>query len=193
MENPVKGDWADMCGNNLRDRKVEQTLEENKNISDYKFKRILKEKIKMAALPYLTNKQRSKGGEINYPEIKMADYLSPMCDSTIDVKRDIFKIRNRMANIPNNFSSNKCECICGYTDENMKYIYSCKLLRSDEAETEYENVYSNNIEKILEVQKRFDENMKKRENLLKEIEDKEKLVSHAIQPCDPLYLVYSNG
>ena len=78
MEHPVKGDWADMCGNNLRDMKIEQTLEEIKNMSDYTFKRISKEKIKMAALPYLTNKQRSKEGEINYPEIKMADYLSPM-------------------------------------------------------------------------------------------------------------------
>ena len=163
MENPVKGDWADMCGNNLRDLKIEQTLEEIKNMSDYTFKRISKEKIKMAALPYLTNKQRSKCGEINYPEIKMADYLSPMCDSTIDVKRDIFRIRNRMTNIPDNLSSNKCQCICGDNDVNMKYIYSCKLLKSDEPETEYENIYLNNIDKIVYVQKRFDENMKKRE------------------------------
>ena len=77
--------------------------------------------------------------------------------------------------------------------ENMKHIYSCKLLKSDEPETEYENIYLNNIDKIVDVQKRFDENMKKRENLLKEYEDKEKLVSHAIQLRDPLYLVYSNG
>ena len=41
MENPVKGDWADMCGNNLRDLKIEQTLEGIKNMSDYTFKRIL--------------------------------------------------------------------------------------------------------------------------------------------------------
>ena len=46
------------------------------------------------------------------------------------------------------------------------------MLRSDEPETEYENVYLNNIDKIADVQTRFDENMKKRENLLKEYKDK---------------------
>ena len=33
-------------------------------------------------------------------------------------------------------------------------VKMCKLLRSEEPYTEYENVYSNNIEKILEVQKK---------------------------------------
>ena len=180
LENPVKGDWAEMCVDNLRDLKIEETLEEIKNMSEYKFKRILKEKIKMAALLYLTNKKRSKGGEISYLEIKMADYLSPTCDASVEVKRDIFRIRNRMTNISDNFSSKKFKCICGDNDENMKHIYSCKMLKSEEPETEYENVYTENIDKILYVQKRFHENMKKRENLLKDNEDK------LVTPCDPI-------
>ena len=40
----------------------------------------------------------------------------------------------------------------------------------------------------------FDKNLKKRETLMKVHENDDKLVSHVIQSCDPLYcIVYSNG
>ena len=49
-------------------------------------------------------------------------------------------------------------------------------------------------EKLWWLYKRYDDNMKKRENLIKELENEEKLVSHVIQTCDPLYrFLYSNG
>ena len=76
----------------------------------------------------------------------------------------------------------------------MKHIYICKELNSEKPESEYENVYTNDVRKIHTVYKRFDDNMKKRENLIKELENEEKLVSHVIQTRDPLYrIVYSNG
>ena len=175
---------------------IEESLEEIKEMSDHKYKRILKERIKKVAFEYLTGKQRSKGGDIYYSDIQMAEYLLPVCRLTNEVKRDIFAMRNGMTNIPANFSSQKIKfkCIGCQSDENMKHIYICKELNSEKPESEYENVYTNDVMKIHTVYKRFDDNMKKRENLIKELENEEKLVSHVIQTRDPLYrILYSNG
>ena len=86
---------------------IEESLEEIKEMSDHKYKRILKERIKKAAYEYLTGKQRSKGGDIHYSDIQMAEYLLPVCRLTNEVKRDIFAMRNGMTNIPTNSSSEK--------------------------------------------------------------------------------------
>ena len=73
----------------------------------------------------------SKGIEIVYNEIKMADYLMPNREIiTIEDKRYIFAIRNRMIQIPTNFPlkneniNENCE-ICG-EKEKMEHLYLCK-------------------------------------------------------------------
>ena len=76
----------------------------------------------------------------------------------------------------------------------MKHIYTCNELNGEKPESDYKNVYTKDINKAHTVYKRFDENMKRRENLMKEHENEEKMVSHVIQSSDPLYsIVYSNG
>ena len=47
---------------------------------------------------------KSKGQEINYEELKMAEYLRPGYeDMSIDEQQSIFSIRNRMIEIHENF------------------------------------------------------------------------------------------
>ena len=67
------------------------------------------------ALMYFLDKQGSKGKEIKYTSLKMAEYLSPNYDKiSIAEQRYIFAIRNRMvqieANFPSKFSKNLCFC-----------------------------------------------------------------------------------
>ena len=169
IESSVKGDWAANCLENLRFLQIEESLEEIKEMSDYKYKSILKDRTKKAAYEYLTGKQRRKGGDIQYSDIQMAEYLLPVCRLTNEVKRDIFAMRNSMTNIPANFSSqtNKLKCFGCQSDENMKHIYTCNELNSEKPESDYENVYTNDINKVHTVYKRFDENMKRRKNLMR--------------------------
>ena len=69
----------------------------------------------------------SKGIEIEYSSLKMAEYLLPNDDLTITEQRHIFSIRNRMINIENNFRGKleKKICICGEY-EDMQHFYSCE-------------------------------------------------------------------
>ena len=202
LKSPSKRDWVTECLKNLKDLEIELSLEEIQTMPYLQFKTMLNLKIKKAALLYLTQKQKSKGGDIQYSELRMSEYLLPNNeDLSIENKQKTFSIRNKMVNIPANFSSRKTEykCWCG-NNEDMKHIYLCKMLNLEEPEPglEYEQIYSNNIKKIREINKRFQQNMKKRQELKEtEIEEEEKMKNIKFPPrdplCDPLYLVYSNG
>ena len=68
----------------------------------------------------------------------------------------------------------------------------CEILNPEKHVTEYEEIYSENIQSIKEVYRRFQNNLNERERQL----NKNKEFSHAILVSDPLYstcIDYSNG
>ena len=206
LKEPVKGDWAATCLDDLKNLKIKESLEEIKLMSKGQFKNIVKKRISESAFIYLTQKQRKKGKEIKYLGLEMSNYLLPSSYGlSIDEKRKIFAMRNRMINIPANFHSKLKEefrCICGQF-EDMKHIYSCKWLNSDEPVTEYEEIFSDDVNKQVKVYRRFEENFEKREELLNENGSEQtvketKKSPHVIHNSDPLFSVfdcidYSNG
>ena len=129
-------------------------------------------------------KRGSKGSQIVYSKLKMADYLYPNDHLSITEQRSIFSIRNKMvADIPANFCSkenNRYKCICN-KKEDIEHIYNCTILNNFEPQREYEKIYSENIKEQKLIMKRLESNLKKR-NELKNINE----------PCDPLDPLYSN-
>ena len=86
---------------------------------------MLKESIKNKAFQYLLDKRGSKGMQIKYLFLKMAEYLVPNnVKLSISAQRYMFAIRNRMVQIKNNFSNkiSKDLCFCGHID-NQERIY----------------------------------------------------------------------
>ena len=77
LENPTRGDWASSCLEDLKYLEIDMSLEEIKSVSEISLRSILKKSISRKALQYLTEKQGSKGGEIKYPCLKVADNLLP--------------------------------------------------------------------------------------------------------------------
>ena len=66
-------------------------LEEIKTMKRKTFRKILEDSIKIKALKYLLEKRGSKGSEIQYTSLKMAEYLSPNYeDLSIEDQRYIF-------------------------------------------------------------------------------------------------------
>ena len=139
MKSPSKGDWVSMCLDNLKDLQIESSFEDIEKMLCTQFKNILKEKVKSAAFIYIIEKQRSKGGEIEYTELKMSDYLLPNNELSIEEKIQVFSIRNKMdKNIPANFCSSQkiIICFCG-NREKMEHVYKCKLLNEVEPSIKY--------------------------------------------------------
>ena len=128
LEKPTKGDWASSCQQDLTDLNIEMSFSDIKLISKPQFSKTIREAIQKCAYEYLMKKRGSKGKEIEYSTLKMAEYLMPnSVKISIEDQRNIFSIINRMVMIPSNFSANIStdKCICSF-EEDMKHIYECE-------------------------------------------------------------------
>jgi hypothetical protein len=165
FKNPTRGDWASSCVQDLKYLEIEISIKDIQMLTKTQFNKILKESIQSKALKYLINKRGSKGQEIRYLELKMAEYLMPNFENlSIDDRRNIFEIRNRMLLIPANFPSSKDhdKCLCGEI-EDTKHIYLCKYWSNESEKTQFEMIYTDNMSKLVQVYKQFNKNYKRRE------------------------------
>ena len=169
LDEPTRGDWASKCLQDLDELKISETLDEIREMTHASFLSLIKSRLKENALKYLLEKRKSKGKEIIYPDLEMADYLHPTNEKlSIEENRNLFSIRNRMVHICSNFSKSEVKptCVCGEI-ESMKHIYICEILNEKKVQSEvYENIYNGNTRKQIEVFRKFDENLNKY-NILK--------------------------
>ena len=158
---PSRGDWASTCQDDLR--KLEITLEQQEiqEMTKNRFKNLIKEKLRKHALNYLKGKQSKKGGQIQYNNLEMAEYLLPTCELNIKEKQKMFEVRNDMIKIPNNYEK-QILCPCG-TEESMIHIYNCEIWSEEgKKKIPYNNIYNGNIEKQIEILKIFEQNLERR-------------------------------
>ena len=180
-EQPTKGDWASMCRKDLKEMNIGLDLNDIRKMSKETFSQMIKQRISEIALKYLLKKRNPKGKEISYNRLEMADYLMPYNKNlSIEEKRNLFSIRNRMLEIGNNFGKNE-NCVICQTKEDMNHIYSCEYLNKQEIKIEFSKIYEGNLFEKIKVFRRFNDNMKKRN------EEKSKVTKSPCDPfCDPL-------
>ena len=193
LNHPNKGDWASSCLKDLKFLEIRLNMEEIKDIRKNAFVSLINISVNKKALEYLQKMRGKKGQEIEYREIKMADYLMPYGESlTISEKRFIFAMRNRMIEIPENFPTKyenedvNCKQ-CGKT-ENMKHVYMCNM-NHENKDIQYEKIFGDNRKQMKRIYKQFKTNYENRENM-KTIENPPR------DPfCDPLISLseFSNG
>ena len=187
FENRSKGDWAFTVLTDLNQLKISQSFDEIRTMSKYKFSKLLKQRTKENALQYLTGKQKSKGSEIKYSDIEMAEYLHPInSELTIEQKQKMFSVRNRMVEIAENFPGKEISdiCYCGKS-ESMSHIYYCEKLNNNEPQhLKYEEIFEGKLIDQITVFKKFEQNLERREKKM-----------DLNTPCDPMRsaILYSNG
>ena len=73
----------------------------------------------------------------------MSEYLQPFNNSiTVEQKREMFAVRNKMINIPANFSSKiESKCECG-KPEDMQHIYDCEKYNENKPSIQQDLVFS---------------------------------------------------
>ena len=98
--------------------------------------------MKENALEYLLRQQGSKGKEMKYKRLDMADYLQPF-DNVLTIE----------------------ECYCGEL-EDQKHVYNCEILSENkDQKCKYENIFKGNNNQQKEIMQIFKENMDTREKL----------------------------
>ena len=124
---------------------------------------IVKLKCTETAYEYLVNKQinGSKGREIHYSCMSMADYLLPQAGICLEDQYELFSIRCRT----NTMGANRgivemCFTQCGEILNNC-HIYKCKILNENEQDYDIDKVLNDCIEEKKKQLKKWRENMKK--------------------------------
>jgi hypothetical protein len=167
LKDKSRGDWAMTVLEDLKELRITETFEEIKLLNVDKFRNILKVRIKENALRYLTGKQRSKGKEMVYTDIEMAEYLQPSSPLTISQKQTMFAVKNRMIEISENFPGKNIEdiCHCG-KKETMEHIYNCNYLNEGNLlNIKYENIFNGSLKDQIKILEKIQENLEKREKV----------------------------
>lgn len=196
VEQPTRGDWASTCFKDLKELEITESLDDIRLMSKNRFNEMLKQKTRNNAYKYLIGKKRSKGKEITYSRIEMAEYLLPNNNLTIEQKQRLFAVRNKMVEIPSHFSSGDSDilCICG-DKESLSHIYSCDILNESKKESiPYEKVYSDNVNEQTKILYKIEENLRIREKFIDDQKDvqgnQRKIITNGKkrkineQPCD---------
>ena len=130
------------------------------------FKKLVKQKCSEAAFEYLKKKQSngSKGAEIKYESLQMADYLLPQANLSLEDQREIFSIRCGTNDMKANIGILEyCEC---KEVLNNPHIFKCNNLNTDEKIYDIKYILNGYTEDIKEHLKVWRENLKRRNNTL---------------------------
>ena len=80
----------------LAELNVQLGLDEIKLIAKENFLKIIRAKISERALVYLLDMRGSKGKDIKYEQLEMAEYLMPYNKMSIENKQNLFSVRRKI-------------------------------------------------------------------------------------------------
>ena len=148
-ENPLKNDWVVHVKDDLSDLGLTADLDWIKSIKKYKFKEMIKDKVRAAAFKALMKQKEghSKLRNLSYLKLEAQPYLINM-DITTNQARIIFKSRTRMLCYWQNFKGDKeiqiCQICCEEgTVDSHEHCLNCKVVsKSLKVEVRYSDIFN---------------------------------------------------
>ena len=148
LNQPVKQDWTEQVGKDLKDFKIELTHEEIKSETADKFKLFVKRKSIEFEFEKLMRKKQthSKMDKLSYHKLEMQDYLKVNKLSAVGGKT-LFRYRTHMANYGQNFGSTDICPLCGlHLDNQFMAYYNCQVIKDNvNIRGEYENIFKDEV------------------------------------------------
>ena len=125
-----------------------------KSKSKIKFKKMIKEKARLAAFKYLTEikKSHSKLDNLHYSKLQMQSCLSSNSIYKSDAKI-LFKLRTHMADFKSNFKNGNIDLNCRFCFEEdlQDHVLVCDAVAAnipEASEVQYKNIFSNNNKEV---------------------------------------------
>ena len=133
------------------------------------FKNIVKKKCKDTAYTYLIEKQKggSKGADIIYTCLEMAEYLLPQSNISLEDQREMFSIRCRTNQMGANRGIEEyCETQCGQILNNS-HIFECTILNQNNEGFDIKKILNGYLSEKKEMLNIWKHNMQRRESFLR--------------------------
>ena len=152
-------------------------------MSKWKWKKIVKEKTHIASLKYLSfeNSKREKTKHIIFNELKMRTYISE--NKHTSLTRVIFSIRSRTLDIKEWNPWKYTDVLCVKCDEieTMDHFVICKSY-GETLELLWTDIYSESIEKQIEIGRFVQKRHKIRQDFISQQEDGQASTSGSTAP-----------
>ena len=152
-DEPTTNDWLSSAKKYIEKLNINMSLNDIKEMSITKFKRIVKTQSKIICYKQLISEIKSKGKECNYKKLNLQTYFRANAQITNIQAKHLFAQRARMYFLKNNFKGafEKYTCrLCKSTEiESNEHLLLCQKLKEDNEiisiHIKYENIFSTNL------------------------------------------------
>ena len=128
---PSEGDWIIQIEKDKSELNLQLSEEEIRAMSNYKFKKLIRDKIEKAARVYLESQKKQKTLNLKISKFTPQEYILSKNLSTSEVQ-NLFKIRNSMIDVKVNFKSTSeniwCR-LCSICSETQEHLLFCFRIR----------------------------------------------------------------
>ena len=146
----IKDDWTEEAKANLKQLKINLSLDEIKKKSKNSFKRLVKLKTKEYALEYLLTlkEKHSKMEKLKYVEVKLQNYLKNPNISVAEAK-NLYRYRTRSAKYKENMKSSYLSTACPFCFvqlDSQTHSVQCTVISSKiKIEGNYDDIFKEDI------------------------------------------------
>ena len=176
IENPSKHDFILGVQKDLEHLEINLSLEDIQNLSKDMLRNFVKKQAKEQALKFLNTQKlkHSKVLHIKHDELIMQEYFRPQNIQSLNLAKFLFMARTRMLDIGANFSNKygeKATCKLGCDSlDTQQHLLECPELNerdlvSNEENYEYDDLFSNKVEKQLKIAGILDGKFRRRKDL----------------------------
>ena len=174
LDNPTKNDFGKTCKDYLSVLDIKLSFEEMEKMTEWSFKKLVKEKTEKAAFKFLiTEKEKqTKISNIEYKKLKIQEYLGSGCGN-LKLAKLIFKARSQTLDIKTQrkwkYTDNLCTG-CNVKEETGQKILVCEQFNDKNStnndSAKYSHIYSDNVIDIVKTGKILQNNLKRRQEIL---------------------------
>jgi hypothetical protein len=169
IEDASKNDFVQTCKKYMSELDINISFEQIASMSKPAFKKLLKEKAKLAAFKYLMQEKskQSKILDIDYAKLEIQEYLL-RGDRSVSVPKFIFKARSKTLDlkIQKKWKYEDLLCSgCHENEESGEEIFSCKYFGENEEKITYTWFYSGKLDEQVSAAKVMMRKMKIRKSL----------------------------
>ena len=172
-ENTVKNDFVQTCKKYLKTLDIQLSFEEIASLSNFRFKKLLKEKSRLAGFEYLKSEKskQTKIMNIPYDRLEMQEYLLNG-DRNVKISRLIFKARGNTLDIKTQkkwkYTDKLCSG-CEVNDETGDEILNCKNFGENVENFAYSWFFRDSVEDQILVAKSMMTKLERRRKIREEI------------------------
>ena len=174
VENPTKNDFVKICIEYMDVFDIKMSFKDVEKMSTSSFKKLVKEKTRNAAFNFLSKEKekQTKIANIKYDGLEIQEYLASGLYN-VKFSRLIFKARSKTLDIKSQrrWQYDDTLCVgCKQKEESGQELLTCEKLNYENSvakeQINYDDLFSNEINKLVKVAKLIENGLKKRKQIL---------------------------